>query len=79
VDRSSTPESSDVGLELIGPADDRCDLAYVDGEDNDNGLLDGADSAAVETWIYPGSSSICDSRSSTSTLHSSRPSTRRST
>lgn len=45
--------TGDVGLELIGPADDKCEpLTYVSGDTNSNGLLDGADSGGQETWTY---------------------------
>lgn len=44
--------TGDVGLELIGPLDDKCDLAYDSGDANDNDILDGADSGAPETWTF---------------------------
>jgi len=45
--------TGDVGLELSTPVDDKCaPLVYTGGDKNNNGLLDGANSAAVETWTY---------------------------
>ncbi len=45
--------TGDVGLNLVGPIDDKCgDLAYTDGDLNNNGLLDGANSGSAETWTY---------------------------
>jgi hypothetical protein len=45
--------TGDVGLELSTPVDDQCaPLVYTGGDTNNNGLLDGANSAAVETWTY---------------------------
>ena len=45
--------TGDVGLDLVGPTDDKCpDLNLTGGDTNGNGLLDGADSAAAETWTY---------------------------
>jgi hypothetical protein len=44
--------TGDVGLDVIGPQDDKCSpLELIDG-DNGNGILDGADSGAPETWTY---------------------------
>jgi hypothetical protein len=43
----------DVGLDVVGPVDDQCSpLTYVSGDANGNGLLDGANSAAPESWTY---------------------------
>lgn len=43
----------DVGLDVVSPTDDKCaPLAFVDGDANGNGLLDGANTAAPETWFY---------------------------
>ncbi len=43
----------DVGLRLIGPDDSKCaPLVFVDGDRNNNGLLDGANSAFAEQWTY---------------------------
>ena len=51
--------TGDVGLQLIGPADDKCSpLVYVDGDVNGNDLLDGANSAAAETWTFTCTRSI---------------------
>lgn len=45
--------TGDVGLDLVGPTDDKCaDLQYQSGDTNNNGLLDGADSGRAETWVY---------------------------
>jgi uncharacterized repeat protein (TIGR01451 family) len=45
--------TGDVGLQLVGPTDDKCaDLAYQSGDRNNNGLLDGVDSGAAETWVF---------------------------
>lgn len=45
--------TGDVGLDILGPADDECAaLMLTGGDTNSNGLLDGANSAAAETWTY---------------------------
>ena len=45
--------TGDVGLRLIGPVDLKCPtLTLVSGDTNNNGLLDGANSGAPETWNY---------------------------
>ena len=45
--------TGDVGLDVLGPVDDKCaDLTFTAGDTNNNGLLDGANSAAPETWTY---------------------------
>ena len=47
--------TGDVGLEIIGPIDDKCaDLAFTGGDRRpENGLLDGANSdGGPETWTY---------------------------
>ena len=45
--------TGDVGLRLVGPTDAKCPtLTLVGGDTNNNGLLDGANSAAPETWTY---------------------------
>jgi len=45
--------TGDVGLDVIGPADDSCSpLELAGGDANGNGLLDGANSGAAETWTY---------------------------
>ena len=50
---SSCANTGDVGLDPIGPADSKCVAArHQSGDDNDNGLLDGANSGRNERWIY---------------------------
>ena len=45
--------TGDVGLELLGPEDDECaPLTFAGGDANSNGLLDGVDSGAAESWTY---------------------------
>ncbi|GAB2841437.1 hypothetical protein ACFQ0P_01215 [Microbacterium insulae] len=45
--------TGDVGLLVIGPADDKCSpLTFDGGDTNGNDLLDGANSGAPETWTY---------------------------
>ena len=45
--------TGDVGLVVVGPVDDKCaDLTFTGGDTNGNELLDGANSAAPETWTY---------------------------
>ncbi len=45
--------TGDVGLEVIGPADDKCaPLVFVSGDTNGNDILDGADSGQRESWTY---------------------------
>lgn len=45
--------TGDVGLDVIGPSDDKCaPLDYTGGDVNNNGLLDGANSANPESWTY---------------------------
>ncbi len=51
--------TGDVGLELVGPSDDKCaPVEYVSGDLNGNGLLDGADSVdgvillEPESWTF---------------------------
>jgi hypothetical protein len=46
--------TGDVGLDVLGPQDDKCaDLTFVGGDRPPaNGLLDGADSARPEVWTY---------------------------
>jgi hypothetical protein len=45
--------TGDVGLNMVGPIDDKCgDLAYTGGDRNNNDLLDGANSGSAEPWTY---------------------------
>jgi hypothetical protein len=45
--------TGDVGLQSLGPNDDKCaPLVFQGGDRNGNGLVDGADSASPETWRY---------------------------
>ncbi|MFC8680948.1 LPXTG cell wall anchor domain-containing protein [Microbacterium ureisolvens] len=44
--------TGDVGLQPLAITDDKCpDITYVSG-DNGNGFIDGANTAAAETWIF---------------------------
>jgi hypothetical protein len=46
--------TGDVGLDVLGPQDDKCaDLTFVGGDrPPSNGLLDGANSGQPEVWTY---------------------------
>jgi uncharacterized repeat protein (TIGR01451 family)/LPXTG-motif cell wall-anchored protein len=45
--------TGDVGLDVIGPDDDKCSpLELIAGDENGNGLLDGANSGAQEAWTF---------------------------
>ncbi|HEY5787247.1 MAG TPA: vWA domain-containing protein [Microlunatus sp.] len=49
----SVTNTGDVGLEIIGPIDDKCaDLTFTGDDRGDNGLLEGANTGAPETWTY---------------------------
>ena len=45
--------TGDVGLQLIDGGDDICaPITFVGGDTNHNGLVDGANSGAAETWTF---------------------------
>ena len=45
--------TGDVGLEPIGPQDSKCNpLVYVSGDSDRNGLINGANAGAQESWTY---------------------------
>jgi uncharacterized repeat protein (TIGR01451 family) len=45
--------TGDVGLQLINGGDDLCSpVTFVGGDTNHNGLVDGANTAAPETWTF---------------------------
>ena len=45
--------TGDVGLDLIGPLDDKCTpLEFIGGDRNNNDLIDGANSGQREVWRY---------------------------
>lgn len=51
--RFAVRNTGDVGLTVLDPTDDKCaPLVYQGGDRNGNGILEGANSAAAETWRY---------------------------
>ena len=45
--------TGDVGLDLIGPLDDKCGaLEFLGGDRNNNGLVEGANGGVAEVWRY---------------------------
>jgi uncharacterized repeat protein (TIGR01451 family) len=54
--------TGDVGLEVVPPIDDRClGVTFQSGDNNGNQLLDGANGANPETWVYTCSRPVYDS------------------
>jgi hypothetical protein len=49
----SVANTGDVGLDVVGPTDDKCSpLTFTGGDRNGNGLLEGANSGQAELWRY---------------------------